>query len=600
MKKLLRLLAVFMIAIAVFAPSAIAEQEVQDYPFPCVSLPSSRGEICGIQNGDVYTYKGIKYATTSGGPATNDPRLVGLWQRSRLKQNYEGWVSATDYGAPCLQNGKAVSKAVREKSSNDCLFLNVWTTASPNVAPNEANKPVMVFIHGGAFEFGSAAEQVRATPFGDKIYLYDGTHFAKHGVVLVTINYRLGAAGYFYDESLDSIGGNFGIEDQVNALKWVRNNIKSFGGDPDKVTIFGESAGAMSVGLHLFSLSESAEPKHEHLFRAAIMESNPISIKYPNRQEAKDSACEFLQCLNSVITEGHKVKKCEGSSQIPSEFTAEDLFNAQSSYSMLKNEQTRLQKIGLPAELPFLPAIDGTYLTNQPQEGFGVKNTVPFIFGFNTNEGQLFSSLLYEQTFSLFKPFSNTYQSILEDLFSPDSVKGILKNPQYETVSPDRRTLPNVRRAGKLITDFVFVCGYPDKPSHLPSSGSSTQFWGYNFNQSPPLIYNLPVKVCSSRPKGGQKYVCHGAELAFVFETALDNASNGAKKLADKMNWGWVQFATNPHAAPPALGGSAWSPWSIANPQVQQLKSGDLHLVDPFQSSSQCGFWSKINLKKML
>ncbi len=136
--------------------------------------------------------------------------------------------------------------------SEDCLSVNVWTSSTSE------SRPVMAFIHGGGFEFGSSA-----------IPTYDGTQFAKLGVVLVTINYRLGNFGYLALPQLDSEGpsGNFGLQDQVFALGWVRSNIKAFGGDPKNVVAFRESAGAHAIGMLMTSaLAKGA-------FDKAILES---------------------------------------------------------------------------------------------------------------------------------------------------------------------------------------------------------------------------------------------------------------------------------------------------------------------------------------
>src|SRR5262249_35840451 len=142
--------------------------------------------------------------------------------------------------------------------SEDCLSINIWTPAD---ASSTSNLPVMVYIYGGAYIFGGSASPT-----------YNGAYLAaKGGVILVTFNYRIGALGFL--AGIEGLTGNYGLLDQQLALTWVKNNIANFGGDPSQVTIFGESAGAISVGLHLLSA-----PGSQDLFVAGIMESNPFAL----------------------------------------------------------------------------------------------------------------------------------------------------------------------------------------------------------------------------------------------------------------------------------------------------------------------------------
>ncbi|NJN53013.1 MAG: carboxylesterase family protein, partial [Gammaproteobacteria bacterium] len=164
---------------------------------------------------------------------------------------------ASEFGASCPQPVRQDRRMGVGATAEDCLFVNVWT---PDV---KGRLPVLVWIHGGAFRVGASS-----APF------YDGVPFAKDGVVMVSLNYRLGRFGFFAHPSLDAPQGNFGLMDQIAALRWVKRNIAAFGGDPDQVTVFGESAGGASV-LYLLT-----SPATEGLFHRAIIQSGG-AIRYP-------------------------------------------------------------------------------------------------------------------------------------------------------------------------------------------------------------------------------------------------------------------------------------------------------------------------------
>jgi len=224
-------------------------------------VQTEQGRVEGHQSGDIVAFKGLPFAAPPVGALR--------WRPPTAPASWSGVRQAGDYGHSCLQPASKYGQV--QDQSEDCLYLNVW-------APTKIDKPlpVMVWIYGGGYVIGSGASK-----------LYDGTAFARDGVILVTLNYRLGALGCLAHPALtreadpDAPLGDYGLMDQIAGLKWVKANIAKFGGDPDQVTVFGESAGAGSI-LYLMT-SDSAKG----LFQKAIVESGP-AFSLPASLSAKE------------------------------------------------------------------------------------------------------------------------------------------------------------------------------------------------------------------------------------------------------------------------------------------------------------------------
>lgn len=244
--------------------SGVSDSVAAAEPSATPIVATSSGKLEGRKERGLEIFRGVPFAAPPVGSLRwREPRAVAAWAGVR---------KADAYAASCMQKtGIPVSAGGTDGPlSEDCLYLNVWTPASDTTG----RRPVMVWIHGGALVFGSG-----------NVALYDGTALAQRGAVVVTINYRMGALGFFSHQAIDGRGPsspvNYGLLDQIAALRWVRENIAAFGGDPGNVTIFGESAGAQSV------LALYASPLAQGLFHKGIAQS-PYGIPSHTRAKARE------------------------------------------------------------------------------------------------------------------------------------------------------------------------------------------------------------------------------------------------------------------------------------------------------------------------
>jgi para-nitrobenzyl esterase len=307
------------------------------------------GKIEGLERDGVHVFRGIPYAAPPVGPRR--------WQAPRRENAWTGTRPATKFSQQAAQTEFAMTAMMGESqppNGEDSLYLNVWTPAC-----DDARRPVLVWIHGGAFMWGAGD-----TPW------YDGTKFAVHGdVVVVTINYRLGPFGFMHLEDLFGGGfagsGNAGILDQIAALEWVRDCIGEFGGDPDRVTIFGESAGAASVGTLL------GTPAARGLFHAAVLQSGAAAW-VSTRERAGGIAGRVVDNLG--IRAGDTEALLAASTEAV--LGATPLF----------------REDGVNA-LPFQPVVDGTVLREPPLSAIAAGNAagVRVLTGTNLTEMTLFT-----------------------------------------------------------------------------------------------------------------------------------------------------------------------------------------------------------------
>jgi len=295
----------------------------------------------------VLVFRGIPYAAAPVGSLR--------WRPPRPAQRWTGVRPAHDLGHNCMQ-GQPYSDIdpFAAGISEDCLYLNVWTTS----LGNGARRPVMVWIHGGGFFAGFGGEG-----------RHNGARLAQKGAVVVTLNYRLGPFGFFTHPALAAesprhSSGNYGLLDQIAALQWVRRNIARFGGDPTRVTIFGESAGGMSVG------SLIASPLAKGLFARAILESGTgVGVGVLRQDAARAASMQLAESL------GVKGTGAEAAKQLRA-------VNADTLLAVSR-------RIGQPGAPRFFPVVDGWVLPHPVDSTLlnGSANIVPVIVGSNRDEG---------------------------------------------------------------------------------------------------------------------------------------------------------------------------------------------------------------------
>jgi para-nitrobenzyl esterase len=315
------------------------------------------GSIRGFSRRGFRIWRGIPYAAPPVGENRfRAPAPVVPW---------EGVRDATEFGPVAEQDrrNQVSTPMLRLAMSEDCLSLNVVAPAQTDVAP----RPVMVFIHGGAYTTGSS----QAIPNAGEALVREG------GVVFVNLNYRLGALGYLdfsrYSTPERPLEVNLGLRDQVAALEWVRDNIAAFGGDPDNVTVFGESAGGNAVTTLL------ATPAASGLFARAIAQSAPPEAIYPSAVTS-GWAEDYIELLRTVTGD---------------DVSAPQTLLTSASAAQLVRAGSLLQKQmpdTVPGTIAFSPVIDGDYLPERPVEAIaaGRGARVPLVIGTNAREGSLF------------------------------------------------------------------------------------------------------------------------------------------------------------------------------------------------------------------
>jgi para-nitrobenzyl esterase len=497
---------------------------------------TASGPVRGRRDGRILNWRGIPYAAApAGGLRFRAPRPPEPWSKP---------LYTTQYGPiPPQHTNVSMPPVSGFTMAEDCLSVNVWAPE-----PDGTPKPVMVYVHGGAYFYGYAGQP-----------LYNGRRFVERGeVVFVSFNYRLGALGFLDFRSFSTpeheFEANLGLLDQLAALEWVRDNIAEFGGDPGQVTLFGESAGASSVTTLMTS------PRSEGLFHRAIAESAPATSVYGPERAAR-VAGEFLEILGIPPQEAYRLRDVDTLELV----AATDTLVAQVAREV-------------PGTLAVAPVVDGEVVPDYPVRSFRTGNAmpIPLIIGTNRDEASLFRLMR--------SPLMPISQNTLHEMFT--EVAG--GNPELEVMEAQitgaYRGYPGRRAAMEVSRD----AGFRMPSIWLAEAHSSyAPTWMYRFDQAPPLLKLLGIGAT------------HAAELLYVFgnfstgNNVVDlpyrlSGKTEAIAISTRMQDRWLAFAktgdpecTSSAASPEEGGRLTWPQYKAADRATLIIDKRDTIEHDP-------------------
>ena len=513
----------FVIATALFASSAQAAP-----PKAAPRVETAQGEVQGLEDDGVASYLGLRYAA----PPVGDLRF----KAPTKPQSWGGVYDATMMGAPCMQmytpSGPESTDLTRELQSifptageakidnEDCLFLNVWTPA-----PDGGKRPVMVWFHGGGYAYGSGGWPV-----------YNGRNLAEKGdVVVVTVNHRLNAFGYTFLGDQDAAfadSGNAGNLDLVASLQWVKDNIAAFGGDPDNVTIMGESGGGSKVS-HLL-----ATPAAKGLFDKAVIQSGP-GVTTGKKDEAAKLAADLMAKLGvSTVAELQKV---------PAE-------------TLLSAAREVLPKRGFGLGPNFAPIADGVVMTGDPflPAAPAQSKDVPVMIGYNKDEMTIFNA-----SQPWFGTLSEGALDAMAKMMGPDTAKVVA---YLKAQNPD------------------------EAPTYIANSAMTWRFAQGSYviadqiaraGGAPVYVYKLTWETPVA---GGALRTPHTLDMPLMFDNAEESAAlvgegEAPRKMEAMMSDAWIAFAKTGRPASPLI--PDWPAYTLANRQVMLFDLDPEVVSDP-------------------
>jgi len=466
-----------------------------------------QGQLAGEERNGVYSFLGIPYAA----PPVGDRR----WRPPAAPQAWEGVRDATEFGNAAIQTVNT-GMVLGAPESEDCLYLNVWTT---NPAPY-ARQPVMVWLHGGGFLNGSAS-----------LPIWPGDQLCRNGVTVVSLNYRLGAFGFL---THPDAGANFGLQDWVAALEWVRKNIRAFGGDPDNVTVFGQSAGA-AASRALLSTPSARGLFHKAVIQSAGFEDYAV-VGSPSNQRSADASAQLCQRLGSDDIDVLR--------QAPAEEVRAASF-------ALSGTNPPPGQVHTPANLVWYPVVDGAVMVD---DFAGWPDEVPVMLGCTEDEARFFVQPTMLYAHPEVKP---------EDAYTPETLAGMAA-----ALGGDRADdiLAYFAASGakpyeaiaELITAVVW---------HEPALASLRRFadlgrtsYAYRFARVSP----------GARQSG--LLAKHSAEIPYLFGSMVPAQAYEERdyEVSRQVQHAWTEFART--GTPRSVDGSPWPVYRNQDPKIAWIE----------------------------
>ena len=510
-----------------------------------IEITLSDGIVVGEVDGATRRFLGIPFAA----PPTGERR----WLPPEPPEPWDNPLEASEFSAACPQLGSTTSPEASE--NEDCLYLNVW---APEPAPS-GSLPVMIWFHGGSNTTGSTGDNI---PFLQPPTLfYNGRGLVEEAnVLVVTANYRVGVMGFFAHEavsaeSADGVSGNQGILDQRMVMQWVQSNIAPFGGDPNNVTIFGESAGAFDVCFHMVSEGSRG------LFDRALGQSGGCTTALRTRAEAEADADVFAEAMG--CGDASDVAACLRAVPV-----AELLMEAPVDGAIEDPPGGDFYSGGTP-RWQFQPVVDGVVIADQPRTLFGEGNVadVPYLLGSNSDEGTVFHVLQAEVE------TEGEYLDALERRFGETVAAQVAEAYPVTDFDSPQDALERVTGDGGL------VCSVRDTAKRAAAAGLDVFL--YNFDRP------IPIPALQALDLGAT----HGAEIAYVFgSVGPDVIDADDLALSATMQRYWGRFAAT--GDPNGGNDLAW-PMFSADDDMRLNFDLTLSTVQDFRSDV-CALWESI------
>lgn len=499
-------------------------------------VKTANGPVSGTVSSTGRQFLGIPYAAPPVGALR--------WKPPAAPQNWTATRDATRVSSTCPQTAGPFGIA---STNEDCLYVNVYTPPVGPLGGALRNDPVLVWIHPGAFQFGEGSD-------------FNPRQLVARNIVVVTLNYRLGALGFLAHPTLTAEGngtsGNYGFQDQQAALQWVKNNIAQFGGNPNKITIAGQSAGGLSVHTHLVA------PGSAGLFQQAIAQSGAYTLAPPTLAQGEADGTTYAAAVGCSSGDAACLRAVPVA-------------------TLLAN-----QNGNNPAA--YLPRVDGKIVPATLAAAFtsGQFNKVPVIEGSTHDEYTLFTGLLTLQGMTV---TADNYGALIANTLQLPAAAAQQVVPLIIQQYPLANYSKGELALAAVGTDAIFACNAANAANLL---SSKTPTWWYEFDDPDAPQYLLP-------PVGYPYSAFHGSELSYLFDVrqsvqapALDA---NQQQLSDEMVKHWSNFARlgNPNALTENL-------WPRFQPpltqRVQQLvpPQSQAYTATAFVADHKCNFWAQL------